>query len=102
MFLSILSFFYIQKYGIQTYKTYKANVLFNNKQTKYTGYDYRPDNNTHCYDIRKIGKFIEKKKLLDILENKKIPIYNKYYLLHDNSIKPPNLKAGGLINDFDD
>ena len=42
----------------------------------------------------------EKKKLLDILQNDKISINIKLNLLHDNSIKPINLTAGGLMDDF--
>jgi hypothetical protein len=42
----------------------------------------------------------EKKKLLDILQNDKISINIKLNLLHDNAIKPINLTAGGLMDDF--
>ena len=42
----------------------------------------------------------ENKKLLDILENDKISINTKLNLLEDNTIKPINLTAGGLMDDF--
>ena len=42
----------------------------------------------------------EKKKLLDILQNDKVSINIKLNLLHDNTIKPINLTAGGLMDDF--
>ena len=42
----------------------------------------------------------EKKKLLDILQNDKISINTKLDLLEDNTIKPINLTAGGLMDDF--
>ena len=43
---------------------------------------------------------LEKKKLLDKLQSSNISIIQKLYLLEDNSIKPPNLTAGGLMDDF--
>ena len=43
---------------------------------------------------------LEKKKLLDKLQNKNISILTKLDLLQDNSIKSPNITAGGLFNDF--
>ena len=42
----------------------------------------------------------EKKKLLDILQNDKISINIKLNLLEDNIIKPINLTAGGLMDEF--
>ena len=42
----------------------------------------------------------EKKKLLDILQNDKVSINIKLNLLHDNNIKPINLTASGLMDDF--
>jgi hypothetical protein len=43
---------------------------------------------------------LEKKKLLDKLQSSNISIIQKLYLLEDNSIKPPDIKAGGLMDDF--
>jgi hypothetical protein len=48
-----------------------------------------------------IYKNYEKKRLLDTLENKNVSMNIKLDLLKDNSIKPTNLKAGGLMKDFD-
>ena len=42
----------------------------------------------------------ENKKLLDILQNDKISINIKLNLLEDNIIKPINLTAGGLMDEF--
>jgi hypothetical protein len=50
------------------------------------------------YNLKKI---FEKKRLLDILQDNNVSVNNKIALLKDNSIKAPNLKAGGLFNDFD-
>ena len=47
-----------------------------------------------------IYKNHENKKLLDILENDKISINTKLNLLEDNTIKPINLTASGLMDDF--
>jgi hypothetical protein len=43
----------------------------------------------------------EKKQMLEFLQNDKISIHTKLEALKDNSIQAHNLKAGGLINDFD-
>ena len=43
---------------------------------------------------------LEKKKLLDKLQNKNLSIITKLDLLQDNSIKSPNFTAGGLFDDF--
>ena len=44
---------------------------------------------------------LEKKRILEILQNEKISIHTKLDVLKDNSIQTYNLRAGGLINDFD-
>ena len=54
-------------------------------------------NQTQLYNI---CKNYEKKKLLDVLQNDKISINTKLDLLHDNSVKPINLTAGGLMDNF--
>jgi hypothetical protein len=48
-----------------------------------------------------LKKMFEKKRLLDILQDDNESINTKFELLKDNSIKAPNLKAGGLLNEFD-
>jgi hypothetical protein len=75
------------------------SIAFSNT---YKGNDERypineTNNQTQLYNIY---KNYEKKKLLDVLQNDKISINTKLDLLHDNSIKPINLKAGGLFDDF--
>ena len=68
----------------------------------YSGNDERyPVNETiNHVELNNIYRNYENKKLLDILENDKISINTKLNLLKDNSIKPINLKSGGLMNDF--
>ena len=74
-------------------KTYKSDNTGNDER-----YPINETNNqTQLYNI---NKNYEKKKLLDILKNDKISINTKLKLLEDNSIKPINLKAGGLLDDF--
>ena len=46
-------------------------------------------------------KYFEKKKVIDILKNENISIYTKLLLVKYATIKPYNLFAGGLMNDFD-
>jgi len=74
--------------------TYHRNI--------YSGNDERyPVNETNNYiELNHIYKNHENKKLLNILENDEISINTKLDLLKDSSIKPMNLKAGGLMNDF--
>ena len=68
----------------------------------YTGNDERfPINETNNEaQINNIYINHEKKKLLDVLQNDKISINTKLNLLQDNDIKPINLTAGGLMDDF--
>ena len=47
-----------------------------------------------------IHQNLEKKKLLDKLQSTNISIIQKLHLLQDNSIKPPNFAAGGLLDEF--
>ena len=55
------------------------------------------NNEAEMYNIYKNH---ENKKLLDILQNDKISINIKLNLLEDNIIKPINLTAGGLMDEF--
>jgi hypothetical protein len=73
-----------------------------NYRSVYKGNDERyPINETNNdVEIYNIYKNHERKKLLDILQNNKISINTKLYLLQDNTIKPINLTAGGLIDDY--
>ena len=89
----------------------KLNIFIENSNTfnkiknsyKYGGYDYRHiKNNTDDEDnLRKIYKYFENKKLLDILKNENISLSTKLVLLQDNRIKSSNIYAGGLMKDFD-
>jgi hypothetical protein len=73
-----------------------------NHRSVYTGNDERyPNNETNNeYEIYNIYKNDENKKILYILQNDKISINSKLDLLEDNTIKPINLTAGSLIEDF--
>jgi ethanolamine utilization protein EutP (predicted NTPase) len=73
-----------------------------NYRSVYTGNDERyPINETNNdVEIYNIYKNHENKNLLDILQNDKISINTKVDLLKDNTIKPINLTAGGLMDDF--
>jgi hypothetical protein len=51
--------------------------------------------------IYKLRENLEKKHLLDILQNDKVSIYTKLNLVKDNSIQQSNINAGGLNNEFD-
>jgi hypothetical protein len=68
---------------------------------KYNGYDHRNFNETTQVSLYKIQEYFEKKKLLDILQNKNISLTTKILLLQDSSIRPASLYAGGLMKDFD-
>lgn len=72
-------------------------------EVKYgTGCDHRYPLNETANELQlyNIYQNLEKKKLLDTLQNENISIVKKIELLQDNTIKPPNLKAGGLMDDF--
>lgn len=71
---------------------------------KLSGYDERfPLNNTNSDNIElyNIAIFLEKKKLLDILQNENVSLMTKIFLLNDNTIRPHNIFAGGLMDNFD-
>lgn len=56
------------------------------------------DNNYFNYKMMTLYK---KQKLFTILKNEKISINEKLELLEDNSVKAPDLFAGGLFKDSD-
>jgi hypothetical protein len=62
-------------------------IMISNITNKYANYDV---------EINKIKINYKKKILLDKLLNAEISILEKLKLLEDNSIKPPNITAGGL------
>jgi hypothetical protein len=47
-----------------------------------------------------IPKFFEKKRLLDVLQNPRVPLHTKIRALPNPSVEPPNIKAGGLLKDW--
>ena len=76
----------------------------NNLKESSGGYDKRfPLNNTKSNNIElyNIAILLEKKKLLDILQNEKVSLLTKIFLLNDNTIKPHNIFAGNLMSDFE-
>jgi hypothetical protein len=89
----------------------KSSNTFKNKisDEKYNGFDHRIINETkekhekHEKELNlyKIAKYFEKKKILDILENKNVSLTTKLLLLQDNRIKTSNIFEGGLMRDFD-
>ena len=107
-FLQMFFLFYFQDCGKNHFKFFLKNsntFSVNNKNKKSTGYDERyPINETDTEEnlkFYKIKEFHKKKILLDTLQNNSISINTKLNLLKDNSIKPSNIKAGGLFKDFD-
>ena len=91
---------------LKIYKNDKSCLLSTFSNTNYrsesSGNDGRYPNNETNNDsqLYNMYKNYERKKLLDILQNDKISINTKLYLLENNSIKPINLTAGGLMDDF--
>ena len=111
IFIKTLLFLYIQRYRKKT-----INILIDNSNSLSTiynknnninhssgGYDERFPKNEKKLEIKRhhIYNLHNKKKLLDILEDKNISITVKQELLQDNSIKTPNLMVGNLFKDFD-
>jgi len=101
MFLLVCFILYYKK--DTTNNSYLLSTFSNtNYRSVYTGNDERyPINETYNdVEIYNIYKNHENKKILDILQNDKISINIKLNLLEDNTIKPINLTAGGLMDDF--
>jgi hypothetical protein len=102
------------KFLITTFLLYcqtNYNILFSKKTNTYLNAKVSSGNDER-YTIEKneteikiqlynLKKMFEKKRLLDILQDDNESINTKFELLKDNSIKAPNLKAGGLLNEFD-
>ena len=100
-FLLLCFVIYFKKYINN--KSYLLSTFSNtNHRSIYTGNDERyPINETkNEAQLYNIYKNHENKKLLNILENDKISINTKLDLLENNTVKPINLTAGGLMNDF--
>ena len=100
-FLLLCFMLYFKKYLRNNSKLLASfsNTYYRNV---YSGNDERyPVNETNNdVQLNNIYRNNENKKLLDILQNDKISINTKLDLLKDNSIKTNNLKAGGLMNDY--
>jgi hypothetical protein len=100
-----MKFFFVFLFYLKKYNNSNDLALFfknSNTYRKISGNDERYSKNiTEINDQKyKIYTYFEKKKLLDILESNSININDKLKLLETNSIYAPNLKAGGLIDDF--
>jgi hypothetical protein len=81
----------------------KNSKLMNNKENKYSGYDYRPFDNKSEVDINVIRNYFFKKDLLHLLQsdsinyNQKILMIYKVALFDDINpyvISAPNLTKG--------
>ena len=72
-------------------------------KNKFNGTDdrYPASENITEEEKYKTFKNYENKRKLDILQNEYISIYDKLDLLNDPSIKPYNLNAGGLMDDYE-
>ena len=100
-FLLLCFIIYFKKYINNN--SYLLSTFSNtNYRSVNSGNDERyPINETNNEaEIYNIYKNHENKKLLDILQNDKISINIKLNLLEDNIIKPINLTAGGLMDEF--
>ena len=94
--ITVLLYFYIKIIK-------KPNAYLNAKKKSGNDERYRIERNeteikTQLFNLK---QNFEKKQMLEFLQNDKISIHTKLDTLKDNSIKAYNLKAGGLINDFD-
>ena len=100
-FLLLCFIIYFKKYINNN--SYLLSTFSNtNYRSVNSGNDERyPINETNNEaQMNNIYKNHENKKLLDILQNDKISINIKLNLLEDNIIKPINLTAGGLMDEF--
>jgi len=83
----------------------KNRILFLKQvyKLKHNGTDdrYPASENITEEEKHNIYKNYENKRKLDLLQNEYISIYDKLQLVEDNSIKPYNLAAGGLMDDYE-
>ena len=87
---------------IKPYIISNINTISNSN----TGIDERYKKNVkEEYSIEKMKEIFNKKKLLDILQNKDLSIITKTYLvknfISEEKICPSNIFAGDLLHDFD-
>jgi hypothetical protein len=80
------------------------------KNIKNNGFDQRDINKdsseyVEIYQIYQIYQNLQKKKIIDLLENQNISINTKIDILHNvlnySEIKPMNICSGGLMKNFD-
>ena len=74
-------------------KGFYSNMKFSGKDERYS--------ENEVVETNKLYENIQNKKILDVLQDNTISIYNKLEMLRDDSIKPCNLHAGGLMEDFE-
>jgi hypothetical protein len=96
LFFLLLFIFSVQK-GTNLFLLKKSNTY------KYNGFDqkYIKNETEEQLKLQKIYTHFENKKLLNVLQNENISLNTKLLLLQENRVKPSNLFAGGLMNDFD-
>ena len=109
MFLLTLLFFYLYQ-NKKTIKTTKSILYI---PEKYNGKDQRNtdtefEKSRIAEDRQNLLKFVinyNKKRLLDLLEDKNISIYRKLYEMNKyesfNKVSPVEIKKGNLYKDFD-
>jgi hypothetical protein len=117
MLIFVISFIYgciinnhnLYNKSVKTPLYFKNDKVLNKYTNKYTnnnsGIDERYTNFSKEEDcsLEKIKELFDKKKILDILKNDDVSILTKLSLLEifEQGIKPVNLFAGGLLNDFE-
>lgn len=122
MFFTIMLLLNLTRHFKKHYKLLSSNILISPEKQyilnkNITGYDEKYEKNmtivniTTTNEIEKIILLYNKKRILDILQNKKIStntkldvintIFDKFEKLDNYNIKPSNLKAGGLFKDSD-
>jgi len=102
MFLKFMFFFCCKnfvKIGVNSNTFRETFSSIHNKKS--SGYDERYNETYNTTQMSNIHQFFAKKKILDILKDEKVSLYTKVLLVKDNNVKPYNLFAGGLMNDFD-
>ena len=115
-FLLLTIFFYLQKMVTSNQKFNKIkysknnNIFITNSKIlpinsknaslkKFHGNDERYTGK-ETVEIDNIYSYMKSKHKLDILQDNSINMYDKLELLRDNTIKPINLQAGGLMSHY--
>ena len=111
MLYFLLCWLYLSAYSYSFLNEYNKikmnnNQIFTQSEDISKGLDMRyPEEETINYgEIERIIDNINKKKILNTLENKNISIYDKLSLIQDYSIIETsysmNILSGGLMNDY--